>query len=52
MGNTSKKLEGLLASSPVKNEKKLKQQQEYYKRLTKNGTAQKQTYNLKPVSAI
>lgn len=31
---------------------KLKSQQEYYKRLIDKGIAKKQSYNLKPISAL
>lgn len=49
---TSKKLSKALSSQLVSNADKLKKQQEYYSRLIKTGTAKKQTYNLKPLSAI
>lgn len=35
-----------------KNTDKLKHQQDYYKRLSKSGIAQKQAYNVKAISAI
>ncbi len=49
---TSKKLSKVLSNQPVSNTDKLKKQQEYYNRLIKIGTAKKQTYSLKPLSAI
>lgn len=49
---TTKKLEELIANKPIKNVQKLKQQQNYYHRLHKKGIAQKETYNLKPISSI
>lgn len=52
MNNTAKKLTKVLTNKPVNNIEKLKRQQEYYKRLVETGTAKKQTYNLKPISAI
>lgn len=50
--NTTETLKKILETAPTNDMEKLKKQQKYYKRLTQNGTAQKQTYNLKPVSAI
>lgn len=52
MNTTTSNLKNILDNQPVKNYKKLKKQQEYYKRLTEMGIAKKQTYNLKPLSAI
>ena len=49
---TTDKLPELLAKQHVSDKKKLQKQQEYYQRLIKSGTAKKQTYNLKSVSAI
>lgn len=49
---TSNKLSKVLSNQPVSNADKLKKQQEYYNRLIKTGTAKKQTYSLKPLSAI
>ncbi len=47
-----KKLRETLSKSVVKDQEKLKKQQEYYKELSSKGVAQKQTYSLKPLSAI
>lgn len=52
MNNTSEKLAKVLINKPINNIEKLKKQQEYYKRLVETGTAKKQTYSLKPISAI
>lgn len=52
MKSASNELEKMLENKPVNNAKKLQQQQEYYKRLVEAGTAKKQTYSLKPISAI
>jgi len=52
MNNTSEKLTKVLSNKPVNNIEKLKKQQDYYKRLVETGTAKKQTYTLKPISAI
>jgi predicted ATP-grasp superfamily ATP-dependent carboligase len=52
MNTTTSKLKNILDSQPVKNADKLKKQQEYYKKLTETGIAKKQTYKLKPISAI
>lgn len=49
---TTEKLSKVLAGEHVSDKQKLKKQQEYYQRLVKTGTAKKQTYNLKSVSAI
>ncbi len=49
---TTEKLSELLAKQNVSDKNKLQKQQEYYQRLIKSGTAKKQTYNLKSVSAI
>jgi len=52
MENTSDKLKKVLDSVPVRDKKKLELQQKYYKRLSYDGIAKKQTYNLKPMSAV
>lgn len=52
MKSTSNDLEKMLVHRLINDAEKLKKQQEYYKRLIKSGTAKKQTYNLKPISAI
>ncbi len=52
MKNPSAKLSKLLKEPKVKDAEKLKKQQDYYRRLSETGTAKKQTYNLKPISAI
>ena len=52
MDNTTGKLKYTLNNKNIKNKEKLERQQEYYRRLTKEGVAQKQTYNLKPISSI
>lgn len=52
MANIDERLQDALSSKPIKNKEKLKKQQEYYRRLSKSGVAKKQTYNLKPLSAI
>jgi hypothetical protein len=52
MKSTSNDLEKMLQNKPVNDAEKLQKQQEYYKRLVKTGTAIKQTYSLKPISAI
>lgn len=52
MNTTSETLKKLLETAPINDMEKLKKQQYYYKRLTQDGIAQKQTYNLKSVSAI
>lgn len=52
MSNTSEKLEKMLGSNLVKDNEKLKKQQEYYRKLSNKGLTQKQTYNLKPISSI
>ncbi|MDM8559282.1 hypothetical protein [Candidatus Parabeggiatoa sp. HSG14] len=52
MNTITNKLEKTLVNTPVSDKEKLKKQQEYYKRLTKNGVAKKQMYSLKPISAI
>jgi hypothetical protein len=52
MENTSERLEMALSSRPVKNPEKLRRQQSYYKRLSNNGVAKKETYNLKPLASI
>ncbi len=52
MNTTSETLKKILETAPINDQEKLKKQQDYYKRLVQNGTAQKQTYNLKSVSAI
>ena len=52
MNTTTSQLKDILYNKPVRDHKKLKKQQEYYKRLTEMGIAKKQTYNLKPISAI
>lgn len=52
MGDTSTALMEVIKNTPVIDREKLKKQQAYYKRLMQNGTAQKQTYNLKSVSSI
>jgi len=52
MNTTSEALKKILETATINDMEKLKKQQDYYKRLTQNGTAKKQTYNLKPVSAI
>ena len=46
------KLNETLSKVVVKDKKKLKKQQEYYQKLSKKGVARKQTYSLKPLSAI
>jgi|SaaInlStandDraft_3_1057020.scaffolds.fasta_scaffold74673_2 hypothetical protein len=48
----SNDLEKILANKPVNNAEKLQKQQEYYKRLIETGTAKKQTYSLRSISAI
>lgn len=52
MKNINKHLKETLISNTVQNKKKLKHQQEYYRRLQKQGIAQKQTYNLKSTAAL
>ena len=52
METTSERLESMLTSKPVKDQEKLGRQQDYYKRLSNSGVAQKQTYSLKPISSI
>ncbi|MCK5717464.1 MAG: hypothetical protein KAH77_08245 [Thiomargarita sp.] len=52
MKTTTSQVKNVLDKKPVKNAEKLKKQQEYYKRLTQTGIAKKQTYQLKPISAI
>jgi predicted ATP-grasp superfamily ATP-dependent carboligase len=52
MANIGEKLQGVISSKPIKNKEKLEKQQKYYRRLSKSGVAKKQTYNLKPLSAI
>jgi len=46
------KVNSVIAQKIVKNKARLKEQQEYYQRLNKNGILQKQTYTLKPLSSI
>lgn len=52
MNTTTKQLIKIINNKPVNNEFKLVSQQKYYERLQKIGVAKKQTYNLKPISAI
>lgn len=52
MKTASGKLEKTIANNSLKNKEKFRKQQEYYQRLSKSGVAKKQTYNLKPLSAI
>ncbi|MBV1898345.1 MAG: hypothetical protein KUG63_03110 [Cycloclasticus sp.] len=52
MTSTTDALKEVLDNVPISDLEKLKKQQSYYQRLIKNGTARKQVYNLKPVSAI
>ena len=52
MRNVTRSLEGVLSSSLVRDNEKLKRQQEYYLRLKKEGVAKQQSYSLKPISAI
>ncbi len=52
MAQVRKKLEKILVAKPVKDRNKLQAQQEYYQRLKNSGIAKKQTYSLKPLSAI
>lgn len=52
MKNTTEKVKKMLSSAQMHNAEKLKKQQDYYKRLTSNGVAKKQSYNVKPISAI
>lgn len=49
---TTDRIGAVLKSMPVKDADKLKKQQSYYKSLSKKGIAQKETYNLKPISCI
>ncbi len=49
---TDERVDAVLKSMPVKDADKLKKQQNYYERLSKKGIAQKETYNLKPISCI
>jgi len=52
MNSTSEKLKNVLENKPVKNQEKLEKQQNYYKKLSNNGIAKKQTYKLKSLSSI
>jgi len=52
MEDISKRLKRLANINLVKNEKKLRIQQDYYKRLEEKGIAKKQSYNLKAISSI
>ena len=47
-----KKLSETLSKVVIKDQEKLKKQREYYQKLSNNGVARKQTYSLKPLSAI
>lgn len=46
------KLNAALSTGIVKDREKLQKQQKYYEKLTKKGVIRKQTYSLKPLSAI
>lgn len=52
MKSISQQLEKIVLSNSIKDKNNLIKQQKYYERLKKEGIARKQTYNLKPVSAI
>ena len=52
MNKIKTELKKAISETQAKNESKLKKQQEYYHRLAKQGIAKKETYSLKPVSAI
>lgn len=52
MENINERLKKMFDVSPVKDKEKLKNQQDYYKRLEESGIAKKQSYNLKSISSI
>lgn len=52
MQNASDNIRKIIENTVVKDPRKLQKQQDYYNKLSIKGIAKKQTYNLKPVSAI
>lgn len=52
MNDFDEKLVQLIKLTRPVDGEKLKKQQKYYQRLSNKGITQKQTYNLKPISAI
>ena len=52
MGNTTDKLNEVIAERPVRDPAKLARQQAYYERLKKAGIAKKMPYGIKQISVI
>lgn len=52
MKSTEEKIKEALGKFIIKDKEKLEKQQAYYKKLTTNGIAKKQQFNLKALSLI
>lgn len=52
MTKIAEEVEKVVKDREVHNLEKLKSQQEYYKRLSDKGIVKKQSYDLKPISAL